>query len=65
MPQRPNRPLARFKNLVFLDKVGESLRWATAGIEKEELPQDIQLLLRRLDRLEQQKERKEKAGPAK
>jgi hypothetical protein len=39
-------------NIVFLDKVGETLRRLTSGITREELPHDIQLLLRRLERLE-------------
>jgi hypothetical protein len=43
-------------NIVFLDKVGETLRQVTSDITREELPADIQLLLRRLERLE----RKEK-----
>jgi hypothetical protein len=38
-------------NVVFLDKVGETLRQATADITRAELPEDI-LLLRRLERIE-------------
>ncbi|MET0653807.1 MAG: hypothetical protein ABWY63_14945 [Hyphomicrobiaceae bacterium] len=39
-------------NVVFLDKVGETLRQATADITRAELPEDILLLLRRLERIE-------------
>jgi hypothetical protein len=39
-------------NIVFLDKVGETLRQVASDITREELPEDIQLLLRRLERLE-------------
>ena len=42
----------RLDNIVFLDRVGETLRWATAGTPKEALPEEMRLLLRRLDRLE-------------
>jgi hypothetical protein len=42
-------------NIVFLDKVGEVLRRATSDIVQEELPDDIRLLLRRLESLEQGK----------
>ena len=42
-------------NVVFLDKVGETLRQATSDIVQEELPEDIRLLLRRLERMEQGK----------
>ena len=42
---------ARFGNIYFLSRVGESLRW-TQDIVREELPTDIKRLLRRLDRLE-------------
>jgi hypothetical protein len=45
---------ARIENIVFLDRIGSSLRWATDDIAREELPEEILLLLRRLDRLEAQ-----------
>jgi hypothetical protein len=43
---------ARIDNIYFLDRIGESLRWATEDIAPEELPATIQHLLARLDRLE-------------
>jgi hypothetical protein len=53
MRLRPKCP--QLANVVFLDKVGETLRQATNDIVQEELPEDIRLLLRRLERLEQKK----------
>jgi hypothetical protein len=50
MRRKPKYP--QLANVVFLDKVGETLRQATADITREELPEDILLLLRRLERLE-------------
>jgi hypothetical protein len=47
---RPKYP--QLANVVFLDKVGETLRQATSDIVQEELPEDIRLLLRRLERIE-------------
>jgi len=43
---------ARIDNIYFLERIGESLRWATEDIVREELPANIQHLLARLDRLE-------------
>jgi hypothetical protein len=48
-------------NVVFLGRVGETLRQATNDIAREDLPEDIVLLLRRLDREEQKKARKAQA----
>jgi hypothetical protein len=45
----------RLNNIYFLARIGESLRWATRDIAREQLPDDIQHLLRRLDRLERRK----------
>ena len=42
---------AQIGNIYFLSRVGVSLRWATNDIAREELPDNIRLLLRRLDRL--------------
>jgi hypothetical protein len=57
--QMPNpKYAAQLKNVYFLTRIGESLRWATSDIAQEELPQDIQHLLRRLDRLERRPDRK-------
>jgi hypothetical protein len=43
---------ARIDNIYFLDRIGESLRWATEDIAREELPANILHLLARLDRLQ-------------
>jgi hypothetical protein len=43
---------AQIENVYFLTRIGQSLRWATNDIAREELPEDIQRLLRRLDRVE-------------
>jgi hypothetical protein len=39
-------------NIYFLSRIGESLRWATQDIVRDDLPADIQHLLNRLDRRE-------------
>ena len=52
---------ARIGNIFFLTRIGSTLRWATSDIAHEELPGDIQHLLRRLDRME----RKTKVTPTK
>ena len=56
MRSKPKYP--QLANVVFLDKVGETLRQATADITREELPEDILLLLRRLERLERKESMK-------
>jgi hypothetical protein len=43
---------ARIENIYFLERVGETLRWATQDIADEELPANIKYLLARLDRLD-------------
>jgi len=43
---------ARIDNIYFLSRIGQSLRWATQDIAREELPADIRQLLARLERLE-------------
>ena len=43
---------ARLDNVYFLAQIGASLRLATQDIAREELPTNIKLMLRRLDRLE-------------
>jgi hypothetical protein len=50
MRLRPKYP--QLANVVFLDKIGETLRQATSDIVQEELPENIRLLLRRLQRIE-------------
>jgi hypothetical protein len=44
--------IAQVGNIYFLARIGSSLRWATSDITREELSPEINLLLRRLDRLE-------------
>jgi chaperonin cofactor prefoldin len=51
-------PVARLDNIIFLSRVGETLRWATNDVAKEELPEEIERLLRRLKRREMQEARK-------
>ena len=43
---------ARLDNVYFLSHIGATLRLATQDIAREELPTNIKLLLRRLERLE-------------
>ena len=50
MQLKPQYP--QFANIVFLDRVGQTLRWVTSDIPREELPDDIKRLLRRLERVE-------------
>ena len=50
---------ARIGNIFFLKRIGSTLRWVTSDIAREELPPDIQHLLRRLERLERRAEQKE------
>jgi len=57
MPKYP-----QLTNVVFLDKIGDTLRQATSDIAREDLPDDIQRLLRRLDRVELREQRKAKNG---
>jgi hypothetical protein len=51
----------QWANIVFLDRIGQTLRWVTNDIPHEELPEDIRRLLRRLERVEIRDARK-KAG---
>ena len=44
--------VAQINNIYFLSYIGASLRWATNDIAREELPDDVHLLLRRLERRE-------------
>jgi hypothetical protein len=54
MKEKP-KYVARIDNVYFLRRLGDSLRKATNHITKEELPDNIRLLLRRLERLEARK----------
>jgi hypothetical protein len=49
---RKARYIAQIDNIYFVGRIGASLREATAEIVREELPENIRLLLRRLERLE-------------
>ena len=57
MRLKPKYP--QLANIVFLDKVGEALRDLTNDIPKEALPEDIQILLRKLEEQESSKDDKE------
>ena len=50
MQPKPKYP--QLANIVFLDRIGETLREATSAVPYEKLPEDIQRLLRRLERAE-------------
>ena len=50
--QETPKYVARIDNVYFVKRVGASLRHATSHIVAEELPENIRLLLRRLERLE-------------
>lgn len=54
----------QLKNIVFLDKVGETLRQATSDVVREELPEEIQRLLRRLERQERERALKSQDEPS-
>lgn len=56
MQRRPKFP--HFQNVVFLDRIGDTLRQATSDIAREDLPENIRLLLRRLDRLDMRDQRR-------
>jgi hypothetical protein len=49
---RKPKHTAQIANIYFLSRIGSTLRRATQDIASEDLPADIKLLLRRLDRLE-------------
>ena len=49
---RKARYIAQIDNIYFVRRIGASLREATAEIVREELPENIRLLLRRLERLQ-------------
>jgi hypothetical protein len=41
-------------NVYFLSRIGLSLRWATEGAARDDLPTDVRQLLAQLDELEAQ-----------
>jgi len=49
---RKARYIAQIDNIYFVRRIGASLREATSEIVREELPENIRLLLRRLERLQ-------------
>ena len=49
---RKARYIAQIDNIYFVRRIGASLREATADTVREDLPENIRLLLRRLERLE-------------
>ena len=51
MNQRP-KYVAKLGNVYFTNKLGTSLRRATAGFRDDQLPSDVHRALRHLDRLE-------------
>jgi hypothetical protein len=53
---------ARLDNVVFLSRIGATLRWVTQDIAREDLPPDVRRLLGRLERLEARRERKDPDG---
>jgi hypothetical protein len=46
------RKYPQFANVVFLGKVGYTLRQVVGNTANADLPEDIRLLLRRLERIE-------------
>lgn len=60
MPRKAKYP--QLANIVFLHRVGHTLRTATKDIAQEALPEEIVLLLRRLERLEKRDALRKKAG---
>lgn len=61
------KSVARLDNVVFLSRIGATLRWATQDIAREDIPPDVRRLLRRLERLEARRKRKnadDDGGPA-
>jgi hypothetical protein len=52
--------VAQIDNIYFLARIGVTLRWASSDIAREDLPPDIQRLVRRLDRLEAREQRIDK-----
>ena len=48
----PMRKYPQFANIVFLGKIGDTLRQAIGDTAHADLPTDIRLLLRRLERIE-------------
>jgi hypothetical protein len=48
----PLQKYPQFANVVFLGKVGDTLRQVVGNTATADLPEDIRLLLRRLERIE-------------
>lgn len=56
--QKP-KYVAQIENVYFLSHIGESLRWATSDIARDDLPDDIERLLWRLERAEARRRSKQ------
>jgi|RhiMetdeSRZDD1v2_1073273.scaffolds.fasta_scaffold100736_3 hypothetical protein len=54
--------VAQIENVYFVRRIGASLRQATADIAREDLPENIRHLLRRLDRLEAKDSKRNQSG---
>jgi hypothetical protein len=66
-PSEMSRPksIARINNVVFLSRIGQTLRWATEDVAQEDLPPDIKRLLGRLERLEARDAKRGEGDPDK
>ena len=61
MDRKP-KYVAHIENVYFVGRIGASLRQATADIAREDLPENIRHLLRRLDRLEAKDSKRNQSG---
>ena len=61
MDRKP-KYVAQIENVYFVRRIGASLRQATADIARQDLPEDIRHLLRRLDRLEAKASKRNQSG---
>jgi len=61
MDRKP-KYVAQIENVYFVRRIGASLREATADIARQDLPEDIRHLLRRLDRLEAKASKRNQSG---
>jgi hypothetical protein len=59
------KSIARINNVVFLSRIGQTLRWATEDVAQEDLPPDIKRLLGRLERLEARDAKRGEGDPDK
>jgi hypothetical protein len=61
-PARKSKYTVRVDNVYFLSRIGLSLRWATQGVAREDLPADVRHLLAGLDEIEAQESAPHEAG---